>query len=137
MDSLVDLILIVVLVWSATFFSSHYVSFAVGDSMEPTFLGCALLAINTDSLPQDLASGEVVVVELDEPQNGFDRIVHRVVENLPGEEKFSTRGDNDVYYDFPSSIDGYFPYSAFRGKVAHYINLPLEACNDMGGEDTE
>ena len=110
------------------FFSSNYLAFAEGDSMNPTFTDCTLLIVNKDFAPAGLVSGNIAVVDISSQEAEFDRIAHRVVENLPAQQQFSTRGDNSDYYDFPSSIDGFFDYSKFGGKVDAYYILPEFFC---------
>ena len=119
----------------AVFFASNTLSFAEGTSMQPSFTECTLLIIDFKTAPEQLSEGEIAVVDISEQDAAFDMIAHRVVENLPGQGKFSTRGDNDAFYDFPSSIDGYAPYEKYRGKVTHYLNLPTAICNIRGGEN--
>ena len=113
----------------AGFFSANYLAFAEGDSMQPTFSNCTLLVVNKQTLPAGLATGDIAVVDISGLEMDFDKIAHRVVENLPEQQKFSTRGDNSAYYDFPSSIDGFFDYSKFRGKIGAYYLLPNFICN--------
>jgi len=126
--ALIALILLISLIL-LDFFSENYLAFAEGDSMTPTFTDCTLLIVNKEALPEALATGDIAVVDITNQQAEFDRIAHRVVENLPLQEQFSTRGDNASYYDFPSSIDGYFDYSKFVGRIDSYYILPNVVCN--------
>ena len=117
------------LLFASSFFASNYLAFAEGDSMLPTFRDCTLLVVNKEARPEALMVGEIAVVDITEQSTDFDLIAHRVVENLPNQQKFSTRGDNSAYYAFPSSIDGYFGYAKFGGKVDAYYILPEVICN--------
>lgn len=98
--------------------------------MFPTFgTDCTLLVINTKTEASQLLQGDIAVVDISGAEVEFDQIAHSVVTNLPEQEKFSTRGDNPVYYDYPSSIDGFFGYDKFGGKVVNYFSLPEQFCN--------
>ena len=110
------------------FFGTNYLAFAEGDSIKPTFTDCTLLIVNKTSLPAELVAGDIAVVDISDQQAEFDKIAHRVVENLPDQQKFSTRGDNSALYDFPSSFDDFFAYSRFRGRVDAYYVLPNMIC---------
>ena len=134
MDAAEVLFLAVIGFSAFNFFSSNYLAFAEGDSMQPTFTNCTLVTVNPSVEARQLRQDDIVVVDISAQQAQFDEIVHRVVENVPSQEKFSTRGDNDSYYDFPSSIDGFFDYGLYKGKVGYYINLPEAICNLKGGE---
>lgn len=125
--------IIVILMVTISFFLTHNISFAVGDSMNPTFRGCTLIVINPSFAPESLKKGDIAIVKIPK-EAGVEEISHRVVENIAHQQKFSLRGDNDSYYDFPSSIDGYFSYAEFRGKAESYYNLPLAVCKLYGGE---
>ena len=117
----------------ALFFSSNTLSFIQGDSMFPTFSPCTLAVVNLSQRPDRLLPGEIAVIDISEQGAEFSDIAHRVVENLPEQQKLSTRGDNGSYYEFPSSIDGYFPYDKVAGKVTQYITLPEIVCKLKGG----
>ena len=125
--ALIALILLISLIL-LDFFSENYLAFAEGDSMAPTFSDCTLLVVNKQDLPEELLQGDIAVVDISDQQAEFDKIAHRVVENLPLQQKFSTRGDNSAYYDFSSSIDGFFDYGKFGGKVDSYYILPSVIC---------
>lgn len=121
------------LVILAVFFSQNVLSFIQGDSMSPTFSDCTLAVVALNQSPELLETGEIVVIDISGQNAQFPEIAHRVVENLPARQELSTRGDNDNYYQAPSSIDGYFPYSQVVGKVTQYITLPEIVCKLKGG----
>lgn len=97
--------------------------------MYPTFHDCTLLVIDFKTTPQNLQAGDLAVIDVSDIEGfAYNQIAHRVVDNSPEQLQFSTRGDNSSYYEFPSSIDGYFPYTKFDGKVTNYLNLPKFLC---------
>lgn len=110
------------------FSTSHQLNIALGVSMEPTFGSCTLLLVNNEVEPSSIVSGDIVVIDV--PNGGFgqDKVSHRVVENNLEVETISTRGDNDSLYDFPSSVDGFYDYSLFVGRVESYFELPEVLC---------
>lgn len=127
-------ILVIAAVIVAGNFQGYSLGVSEGDSMMPTFTGCTLLVINEKIPAEEAIFGEIVVVDISSLNGDFNKISHRLVDNDEENEKFSTRGENSSYYDFPSSIDGYFPYADFKGVVKNYFNLPKEFCNFYGGE---
>jgi len=121
-----SVILVVVLL--GIYLSSHDIKIGVGLSMVPTFSGCTILGINTQVAPETIETGDIVVIDVSNLDLEVDKISHRAVNNRLDEMTISTRGDNPEIYDFPTSVDGFFPYEQFSGKVEHFINLPVEMC---------
>jgi len=97
-----------------------------GISMEPTFGTCTLIVSEKNSLPQDAVVDDIVIVDVASEGLEFDRLAHRIVSNDSETMVFSTRGDNDDFYDFPSSIDGFFSYEKFLGKVVWFFPCSID-----------
>ncbi len=119
---------LIVVVMLGLFLSSHDLKIGVGFSMLPTFSGCTILSINNQVLPEEIVTGDIVVIDVSDLDLEVEKISHRVVNNNLDEQTISTRGDNSENYDFPTSVDGFFPYEKFNGKVELFINLPTEVC---------
>ncbi len=121
-------VILVVVLLGFLYLSSHDIKIGVGDSMLPTFSGCTILSINNQVLPEEIVTGDIVVIDVSDLDLEVEKISHRVVDNRLYEMTISTRGDNTNNYDFPTSIDGFFAYERFNGKVEHFINLPIAWC---------
>jgi len=117
------------LVLSFLFFENFSLFFVQGDSMKPTFTDCTILVSNKTILPENVIKGDIIVIDISDQNADYPLIAHRVVDNDSVNQLISTRGDNDTYYDFPSSVDGFFEYNKFQGKIEHYFSLPQQVCN--------
>ena len=117
------------------FLRTNELALVQGDSMAPTFSNCTLAVVNHEFAPSDLLPGDIASVDISSQNAAFSQVAHRVVENNTEQQVFSTRGDNDSYYAFPSSIDGFFSYSEFQGLVTNNYNIPEFFCKQNGGEN--
>lgn len=129
---LIGLIGFFLLVFLIIFFLNNHTIYVVrSDSMLPTFTECTILLGDKVVLPQSVQNGDIIVIDISDQNAEFDEIAHRVVENNTEAQTIATRGDNNSYYDFPSSIDGLFSYSRFRGRIEWYYNLPNFLCKEI------
>lgn len=121
-QSFLTVALILVIVGILFVFSNTFnLNVVRGISMEPTFGECTLIVSEKDSLPKDAQVNDIVIVNVLDQGSEFDKIAHRVVSNNSESMVFSTRGDNDDFYDFPNSIDGFFSYDKFLGEVVLFF----------------
>ena len=111
-----------------SFVSDHEINFGQGISMFPTFSECTLLVVNTSVDPSNVIIGDIVVIDPDDEELEFDKFAHRVIINDVENQLIATRGDNNAIYDFPSSVDGFFGYNLFVGKVEQYFDVPTNFC---------
>jgi len=111
------------------FFLDHELFFVQGDSMKPTFSDCTILVNNKKVLPENVFVGDIVVIDISDQNIEFDKIAHRVKSNDLENQLISTRGDNNSFYDYPSSIDGFFGYNKFKGRIEYYFDLPQQFCS--------
>ena len=98
--------------------------------MKPTFTDCGLVITNPKFPAQYLQTLDIVVIDVSDRNAAYSKIVHRVVQNFVSSQELTTRGDNDAFYDFPSSIDGLFDYEKVLGKVTNYYGLPVFMCGE-------
>ena len=110
--------------------SNHPMNIVHGDSMKPTFSDCTLVISNKNFPPKYTQEGNIAVIDISEQEAKFDKIAHRVMSNNAETQMISTRGDNGSYYDYPSSIDGFFGYDKYLGKVEQYYALPPFFCGE-------
>lgn len=108
----VTVFLVLLIIGLFLFSQSFSLNLIQGNSMEPTF-GLTTYVISDIQIPaSEVVTGDIVIIDRD-----TDKFAHRVVENNISNETISTRGDNDSLYDFPSSVDGFFTYDQFEGRV--------------------
>ena len=118
----------ILLTSSFLFFGNHVLFIVQGESMKPTFSDCMILSVNNLIQPENIVVGNIVVIDILDENKEFSKITHRVVSNNLTEKLISTRGDNNLFYDFSSSVDGFFGYNKFLGKVEYYFSLPEQFC---------
>lgn len=111
------------------FLNTNDISIVQGNSMEPTFSGCTLVVIDKNAEIEEVEIGQIVVVDISEADLEFNKFAHRLVEIKSSQAVFSTRGDNDELYDFPSSVDGFFEFEKFLGTVEIFFGVPNSFCN--------
>jgi len=123
------LALLIIFIIVAISFENKKFNLVNGVSMSPTFSECALLISDSNVNPFDVEVGDIVIIDISEQNAEFNKIAHRVVENNLINETIATRGDNDDFYDYPNSIDGFFGYDKFVGLVENHYDLPKVICN--------
>lgn len=125
------LLILFLIVFGILFMQNREIAIVQGDSMFPTFKECTILLYLKNYPPQNLLVGNIAVVEINQQTLSFKKIAHRIVENNIELQTIALRGDNNSYYDYPSSIDGYFSYEKIKGKVENYFNLPKIFCSEQ------
>ncbi len=123
--------LVIILVIGLFAISPYNFVLGKGDSMKPTFNNCTLILIKNNINPLLVERGEIVLINISDVQTKFEfeKIAHRVVNNDKIHKKISTRGDNNLTYDFPTQVDGYFDYERILGKVRYHLDIPTNFCN--------
>lgn len=128
--ALAAIAILTVVAIAGIYFNNNFEVFVVrGESMKPTFGNCTIILSDKSFPPSQIQTGDIVVIDtifMGKEQ----KFAHRVVENNVQQRLISTRGDNDAFYDFPSSLDGFFVYPQVLGKVTNFWACPLNSGGD-------